>query len=140
MVRRQVSVAATASLLLLSTLVTASAPPDLDQWVAHAMRTFDVPGIGLAIVKDDAVVIAKGYGVRKLGEPAPVNAETLFGIASNTIWKDRELRADAYVTFALKPDGSIDQAKMQAVSPDTDFSFDFQDLVLRPVTDSTARH
>jgi CubicO group peptidase (beta-lactamase class C family) len=46
-------------------------------------------------------------------------------------WKDRELRADAYVTFALKPDGSIDQAKMQAVSPDTDFSFDFHDLLLK---------
>jgi len=48
-------------------------------------------------------------------------------------WKDRELRADAFVTFALNPDGSIDQAKMQAVSPSTDFSFDFQDLLLKPV-------
>ena len=47
-------------------------------------------------------------------------------------WRDRELRADAYVTFALNPDGSIDQAKMRAVSPATDFSFDFQDLLLRP--------
>ena len=48
-------------------------------------------------------------------------------------WKDRELRADAYVTFALNPDGSIDQAKMRAASPDTDFSFDFQDLLLKPL-------
>ena len=47
-------------------------------------------------------------------------------------WRDRELRADAYVTFALKPDGSIDQVKMAAVSPATDFSFDFQDLLLVP--------
>ena len=47
-------------------------------------------------------------------------------------WRDRELRADAFVTFALNPDGSIDQAKMQAVSPATDFSFDFQDLLLKP--------
>ena len=47
-------------------------------------------------------------------------------------WRDRELRADAFVTFALNPDGTIDQAKMRAVSPDTDFSFDFQDLLLRP--------
>ena len=47
-------------------------------------------------------------------------------------WRDRELRADAYVTFALKPDGSIDHAKMAAVSPATDFSFDFQDLLLIP--------
>ena len=47
-------------------------------------------------------------------------------------WRDRELRADAYVIFALKPDGSIDQVKMAAVSPATDFSFDFQDLLLVP--------
>jgi hypothetical protein len=47
-------------------------------------------------------------------------------------WRDRELRADAYVTFALKPDGSIEHAKMAAVSPATDFSFDFQDLLLVP--------
>jgi CubicO group peptidase (beta-lactamase class C family) len=59
-------------------------PADLDRWVARAMQTFEVPGIGLAIVKDDAVVVAKGYGVRKLGEPAPVDSKTLFGIASNT--------------------------------------------------------
>jgi CubicO group peptidase (beta-lactamase class C family) len=59
-------------------------PPDIDQWIARAMRTFDVPGLALAIVKDDAVVVAKGYGVRKLGEPAAVDARTLFGIASNT--------------------------------------------------------
>jgi hypothetical protein len=48
-------------------------------------------------------------------------------------WRDRELRADAYVTFALNPDGSIDQVKMKAVSPDTDFSYDFHDLLLKPV-------
>jgi len=63
---------------------TPAAPADLDQWVARAMKTFDVPGIALAIVKDDAVVVAKGYGVRRLGDPAPVDAKTLFGIASNT--------------------------------------------------------
>jgi hypothetical protein len=47
-------------------------------------------------------------------------------------WADPELRADAFVTFALNPDGSVDQVKMKAVSPATDFSFDFQDLLLRP--------
>ena len=48
-------------------------------------------------------------------------------------WRDRELRADATLTFALNPDGTIDQAKMAPLSPETDFSFDFQDLLLRPV-------
>ena len=51
-------------------------------------------------------------------------------------WRNRELRADAYVTFALKPDGSIDQVKLAAVSPATDFSFDFQDLLLVPAPPS----
>jgi CubicO group peptidase (beta-lactamase class C family) len=60
------------------------APPDLDAYVARAMKTFDVPGLALTIVKDGQVVAAKGYGVRKLGEPATVDAQTLFGIASNT--------------------------------------------------------
>jgi hypothetical protein len=49
-------------------------------------------------------------------------------------WRDRTLAADAYVTFTLRPDGSIEGAKMQPVSPLTDFSFDFQDLALRRVT------
>jgi len=48
-------------------------------------------------------------------------------------WKNRTLDADAYVTFALKPDGTIDEVKMSAVSPLTDFSYDFQDLLFRPV-------
>lgn len=48
-------------------------------------------------------------------------------------WRDRELRADAYITFALRPDGTIDQAKMLPASSSVDFSYDFQDLLLRPV-------
>ena len=74
-------------LLLLSLVVSTAAlaqPPDLDAWVARTMETFQVPGISLALVKDDRVVVAKGYGVRRLGDPAPVDARTLFGIASNT--------------------------------------------------------
>jgi len=59
-------------------------PRDLDRYVADVLRTFEVPGVGLAIVKDGQVVLAKGYGVRKLGDPTPVDARTLFGIASNT--------------------------------------------------------
>jgi hypothetical protein len=47
-------------------------------------------------------------------------------------WRDRELRADAYITFALNPDGTIEQAKMIPTSPTVDFSYDFQDLLLKP--------
>ncbi|HET7266475.1 MAG TPA: serine hydrolase [Oleiagrimonas sp.] len=45
---------------------------------------------------------------------------------------------NAYVTFALNPDGSIDQASMHAVSPLADFSYDYRDLHLRPEPTSTA--
>jgi hypothetical protein len=44
----------------------------------------------------------------------------------------REMRAHAFITFQLTPDGLVEQAKMRAVSPATDFSFDFQDLLLKP--------
>jgi CubicO group peptidase (beta-lactamase class C family) len=47
-------------------------------------------------------------------------------------WRDRSLNADAYLIFALKADGSIEQMKMAPVSPLTDFSFDFQDLLFTP--------
>jgi len=48
------------------------------------MEEFHTPGVGLAIVKDGRVVLANGYGVRKLGHPEKVDENTLFGIASNT--------------------------------------------------------
>lgn len=48
-------------------------------------------------------------------------------------WHDRSHNADAFLTFALTPDGGVDQVKMAAISPLTDFSFDFHDLRLKPV-------
>jgi CubicO group peptidase (beta-lactamase class C family) len=59
-------------------------PPDLDDYVARALKEFEVPGLAIAVVKDGKVALAKGYGVRKLGESAPVDEQTLFGVASNT--------------------------------------------------------
>lgn len=48
------------------------------------MKTFDVPGIAVAIVKDDKVIHTNGYGVRSLNTMQKVDPNTLFGIASNT--------------------------------------------------------
>jgi hypothetical protein len=45
-------------------------------------------------------------------------------------WRTRNL-ADAFVTFTLNPDGSIDSFRMAAVSPLADFSFDYQDLLFK---------
>jgi len=54
-------------------------------------------------------------------------------------WRRRSLGAGAYLTIRLKPDGGIEQARMAPVSPLTDFSFDFQDLRLRPVARMRSR-
>ncbi|HEV2446360.1 MAG TPA: serine hydrolase, partial [Candidatus Sulfopaludibacter sp.] len=50
----------------------------------RAQAEFEVPGIAVAVVKDGKVVLAKGYGVRRVGSPEPVTAHSLFRIASNT--------------------------------------------------------
>jgi CubicO group peptidase (beta-lactamase class C family) len=75
------------AVLLVTTSLTASAqqpPPKFDEYVRRVMQIFTVPGLSVAIVKDGKVVLARGYGVRRMGEPAVVDAHTRFGIASNT--------------------------------------------------------
>ena len=50
-------------------------------------------------------------------------------------WTDRQLMADAYVSFYLTLEGLIERIAMKAVSPATDFSYDFHHLDLRYVKD-----
>jgi CubicO group peptidase (beta-lactamase class C family) len=71
-------------LVAAGTPVAAQTPPGFDAYVKRVMETFTVPGVAVAIVKDGKVVLARGYGVRRMGEPATVDAATRFGIASNT--------------------------------------------------------
>ena len=52
-------------------------------------------------------------------------------------WEDARLDADAYVSFTLSPEGKVQRIRMKAVSPTTDFSFDFHDLDLVRVDEST---
>ena|SRR5436190_646365 len=59
-------------------------PADFDAYVERVLKTFDVPGAAVAVVKDGRIVLAKGYGVKRLGQPARVDENTRFGIASNT--------------------------------------------------------
>ncbi|WP_375436299.1 serine hydrolase [uncultured Hymenobacter sp.] len=56
----------------------------LDGYIRRGMQLWQVPGLALVVVKDGKVVVQKGYGVREVGKPAPVDANTLFMIASNT--------------------------------------------------------
>jgi len=43
-------------------------------------------------------------------------------------WYDRSLDADAFVNFTLDNNATANGFKIEAISPLTDFSFDFQDL------------
>ncbi|MBK7832735.1 MAG: serine hydrolase [Gemmatimonadetes bacterium] len=59
-------------------------PADFDATVARAMATFKVPGLAVAVVKNDSVIFAKGYGVRALGAPEPVTPHSLFAVGSTS--------------------------------------------------------
>jgi len=58
--------------------------PGLDAYVQAAIDQWNVPGLALAIVKDDKVVYERGYGVRDLETKEPVDRNTIFSIASTT--------------------------------------------------------
>jgi len=52
--------------------------------VEAARMTLNIPGMALAIVKDDRVILMQGYGFRDVEAGLPVTSETLFNIASIT--------------------------------------------------------
>ncbi|UCH09963.1 MAG: serine hydrolase [Fidelibacterota bacterium] len=56
----------------------------LDTYIEQAMEDWQLPGLAIAIVKDDEVVYARGFGVRELGRPEQVDERTLFAVASHT--------------------------------------------------------
>src|SRR5690242_3400305 len=56
----------------------------IDALVERSMKTFDVPGIAVAVVKDGKIIHEKGYGVTSLNTGEKVNEHTRFGIASNS--------------------------------------------------------
>jgi CubicO group peptidase (beta-lactamase class C family) len=84
---------------------------DFDAYAAKAMNDWKVPGMAIAIVRNDSVVFAKGYGVRKLGEATPVDAHTIFAIGSSskaftsaavaTLVDDGKMKWDVPVTTYL---------------------------------------
>lgn len=57
---------------------------EIDAYAQKVQDAWSVPGFAIAIVKDDKVVFAKGYGVRQMGKPEKVDENTLFAIASNS--------------------------------------------------------
>lgn len=56
----------------------------LDEYYAKALTDWNVPGMAIAIVRNDSVLLSRGYGVLEVNKPEKVNNKTLFAIASNT--------------------------------------------------------
>ena len=88
---------------------------DFDEYVNKALKDWDVPGLAIAIVKNDQVVFAKGYGVRKLGDPAPVDDKTLFAIGSSS-------KAFTSASIAML----VDEGKLKLDDPATKYLPGFQ--------------
>jgi CubicO group peptidase (beta-lactamase class C family) len=91
----------------------------IGDFIQQAMKDWKVPGFAVAVVKDDAVVFAEGYGLRDVEKSLPATRDTLFAIGSSTkaftaaslavLVEDGKLAWDAPVrtylpTFALKDD------------------------------------
>lgn len=57
---------------------------EIDAYAEQVLRDWNVPGMAIAIVKDNNVIFAKGYGVREIRKPEKVDENTLFAIASNS--------------------------------------------------------
>lgn len=56
----------------------------LDELIQNTLKTFDVPGISVGIIKEGKIVYSKGFGVRSLVNNQKMTNETLVGIASNS--------------------------------------------------------
>jgi CubicO group peptidase (beta-lactamase class C family) len=56
----------------------------LKHFVEESRKELDVPGVAIGLIDHGKVVFAGGFGVRELGKPDAVDADTLFMIASNT--------------------------------------------------------
>lgn len=56
----------------------------LDELIQNTLKTFDVPGMSVGIIKDGETVFSKGFGVRSLTTKLPMDDHTLVGIASNS--------------------------------------------------------
>ncbi len=98
----------------------------LDSYVSRGMKDWQIPGMAIVIVKDGKVVVMKGYGVKTAGSSTPVDANTLFMIASNTklftatalaqLEYDHKLSLDDKVTRYLPDFRLYDTLSTQLVS------------------------
>jgi CubicO group peptidase (beta-lactamase class C family) len=81
--KRIASALFTSAALALACAPALAAPPEgFEQRVETLRQKIGVPGMAIAIVEDDKVTFAKGFGIRKLGSPETVDADTIFPTGS----------------------------------------------------------
>jgi CubicO group peptidase (beta-lactamase class C family) len=73
-------------LLLLPTQGRAQEDPlsGLDEFISRVMETWRAPGIALAVVRNDSVLLAKGFGVKDVRTGAPMDERSLMAVASTS--------------------------------------------------------
>ena len=57
---------------------------DFEHYAQQAQKDWQVPGMAIAIVQDDKVILAKGFGVKKVGGDDKVDEHTIFQIGSTS--------------------------------------------------------
>ena len=75
---------ATAAFFISAVTAAQITEQQVDEVVARTMKTFDVPGMAVGIIKDGKVVLAKGYGVNNINTAEKTGPNTMFAIASNS--------------------------------------------------------
>jgi len=84
----------------------------------------------------NVTISAKGASYRFDAKRSPHLAGDILPYKGNTFvvkWDDRSMDADAFITFAMDEEGKASGFTMKAISPLTDFSYDFHDLDFRRV-------
>jgi CubicO group peptidase (beta-lactamase class C family) len=77
-----VAVAGAALGLSAGVAVRAAPPGGIDTEVTGLLKTYGTPALAVSIVENGKVTLAKGYGVRRLGAPEKVDADTVFPTGS----------------------------------------------------------
>lgn len=75
-------------IILLSINIAKSQPNEfitkVDNYINKSYKDWQIPGLAIAIIKNDSVIFEKGYGVKEINKTGKVDKNTMFGIASNT--------------------------------------------------------
>jgi CubicO group peptidase (beta-lactamase class C family) len=109
---RTFSAAVCCGLLLAQATLSPAAPPaavnsrTIDGILDDALKAWEVPGVAVAVIRDDQVIYLAGRGVKELGRKDPVTPDTLFPIASCT---------KAFTTTAMAM--LVDEGKMSWDDP-----------------------